>query len=810
MPLLLPAAAWVMGLAAARCDQVNWPIMFGLGAAASFLLFLQIGSKPKSPVLLAAALLLAGILWGWAGLLHDARRIDVDATWLNTPLELAAKVAEIQQQADYSRLTLSDVRRTDGARLHGDIWLYTHAHRDSEAWRPLLLPGDRIEVRARLHAPRNQRNPSGFDFAAWCFDHHIALLGGADGEVRRTAYGATWLEMVRQRIRQELALLPQAQGGVIRALLLGERGMIPEHINDAFAATGAAHLLAISGLHIGLLAGLGFALCWLVLTRREVWIVNLPVRGLAMLGGVLLALAYAQLAGWPLPTQRAAIMLAAAAIAWWLRANTSPLNTLLAALMLILFFDPSALGSLSLWLSFVATMGILLWAGTSAGHEASSRQWGKVLRRWAIGLLLVTLVASLVTLPLVAHVFGRLPTYSLPANLLLTPLYTLFILPLSLLGAVLVGCGLDSGAHTLFALAGCGVELGNRLLLRISAWPAGHLWLPAIPLWLDAAYMGGMAGAALLLYRSRRVMSVALLMLTLAAYVAAASREGPPAVSRFIAWDVGQGAASSLILPGGRVMVIDAAGRPGSRFNAGTTMADGLRGMGLTHVDVLLITHAQSDHDGGALSLLHHVNRIGELWLADVPEMHLSQTIDKLCRAAIGQGGRVRWLQQGDHLDFAPAAGKVLWPPRGYAAANANNTSLVLQLRLPSGQRLLLDGDIESPAERLIVTDQQRQALASDVMLMPHHGSKTSSSPAFLAAIHPRLAIAQTGFDNRYGFPAPVVLARYRALGSRISNTADGAVVVDFASDGGFRLLEVMPVGSEKRKLALQWWRHLL
>jgi len=779
-------------------------VMLVVGLATFFFL-LYFKRSPKSKPFVAACFILAGLSWGWLSLLADARQVSADDTWQKSMVEFSADLVHVQQHALYKRLTLDDVQRSDGARLNGRVWLYSYTRQPaSNNQDSSLLPGDRIHVKAILHQPRNHRNPAGFDFEAYCFDRHIALLGSARGKVTRISSGPSWLELVRNRIRNTLSQFPVGQGGVIAALVLGERHKIPQEIYDAFAATGAAHLLAISGLHVGMVGTLGLALFWFVLTRREAWMINLPVRKIAMLGGVLLAFAYASLADWPLPTQRAVMMLAAAALAWWLRSYARPVNTLLAALMLILLLDASAIASLSLWLSFLATGGILLWAGQPI-EPTESR-----LVRWALGLLLVTIVAALVTLPLVAHVFGRLPVYSLPANLLMTPIYTLVILPVSLLAALLAATGLDGGAHVLFSFAALGVELGNRILLLISQWPAGHVWLPAISLWLSAAYAAGMGLAVLLLSRGQRVAAAALLLLTLGAYSASVMVESPPAVTRFTVWDVGQGAASSILLPDGKVMVVDVAGRRGSRFNAGTTLAEGLRAGGLTHVDVLIISHAQSDHMGGAITLLHRVNRVGELWLADVPQMHKSSHIDAIRREVLRQGGTVRWLHQGESAVFAGAGMKVLWPPKDYVSGNGNNSSLLLRLDLPGGQRLLLGGDIEEPVEVDIVASSINRELDSDVMLIPHHGSRTSSTQAFLAAVSPKLAIVQTGYDNRYGFPAPEILLRYAALGANVRNTADGAVIVDFTASGAMQVLDVPPVRSPKRKLALQWWHHLL
>lgn len=808
--MLLPATGWAAGIAIARVDGIAWPVMFALVGCSILVVLPGLFLKARYPGWMLACFLLGGFVWGWVSLVSDAARFDTPASWQDGPVRISATIAAMKRQSAGWRLSLDDVQRDDGQTLAGKLWLYVYPQQGGEAasaagdW----LPGDRIEADTVLHAPRNHHNPSGFDFMAWCFDRHIALLGSARGEVRRLSAGSSWLEHVRQRIRRGTEGLPEARGGVIRALLLGERQAIPESVYTAFASTGAAHLLAISGLHVGLVAGLGFALIWWLLTRLESCIVSLPVRGIALACGVLLAMLYAQLAGWPLPTQRAAMMLAAAALAWWWRARAAPLNVMLAALMLILLLDASAITSLSLWLSFVATAGILLWAGRADGDDLPA--W----RRWASGLFMVTLLAWLATLPLVTDVFGRLPVYSLPANLLATPLYTLFVLPCSLAGALLAAMGWGSGAHAMFDLAAQGIGVGNQLLEVICHWPISGLWLPDIPWWLSVLYASGLTGCVWLMRDRQRIAAMFLLCLTLSVYSALAISEGRVDASRLIAWDVGQGSATSLTLRGGRVMVVDAAGRPGARFNAGVTMAEGLRGMGLTHIDVLVISHDQSDHAGGVLSLVRRMNHIGELWLADVPVTHHSRRISRIRHEVEQRGGTVRWLGQGDEVVFAGSKGAVLWPPAGWDAANGNNNSLVLHLRLPGGPGLLLPGDIEATVEKSLL--EGGLLPACDVLLVPHHGSATSSTAEFIAALAPSIAIAQAGFANRYGFPAELVRQRYRDAGSRLLDTSGGAVMLamDAAAKSGGQprvpLLETPRVYSERRNRALQWWRHFL
>jgi competence protein ComEC len=657
-------------------------------------------------------------------------------------------------------------------------------------------------VRVRWHAPHNHNNPGGFDFEGYCFDRHIALIGSAKGPVVVLASNASWLEGMRQHIRDVLNDLPDTQAGIIEALLLADRSHIPIRIQDAFAATGAMHLLAISGLHVGMAGAIGFGLCWWLLTRREAWIVGLPVRGISLVAGLTVAAAYASLAGWPLPTQRATMMLAAGVLAWWIKARTKPFNTLLAALIVILLLDAQAVGSVSLWLSFTATASILFWAGRQESHVD-----GFHIRRAFTGMLWVTLIAGLATLPLIAHTFGRLPIYSLPANVMMVPLYSLFILPLALAGAVFAGLGMSGAATWLFSVAGYGIDMGNRLLTWMSQWPGGHLWVPSVPWWLTCLYVSGAMLAAALLWKGRRSAAWAAMTLVVLIYGMVVVRERPSAQAQLIAWDVGQGAAMSLVLPDDRVMVVDAPGRRGSRFNGGTIVAAGLRASGITHIDVLALTHAQSDHMGGMMRLIGQMNHVAQLWLADVPGVRRHRRVQHLIQRVRAQGGSVRWLKQGEDIVFGGVKGRVLWPPAGYAPSNPNNASLVLSFRMGNGRRLLFPGDIEAKAESRIVAHGLK---TYDVMLMPHHGSATSSIPVFIRAVTPKVVIAQTGYANHYGFPKLQVVRRYERAGARIWDTANGAVTVMVDDKNSARVAYAAPVRSEKRHRALQWWQQHL
>ncbi|MDQ6977859.1 MAG: ComEC/Rec2 family competence protein, partial [Ghiorsea sp.] len=464
----------------------------------------------------------------------------------------------------------------------------------------------------------------------------------------------------------------------------------------------------ISGLHMGLVAGWGFILAWWLITRREAWIVRFPVRTFALTAGMFLAFAYALLAGFPIPAQRAFLMLLAAVLAWSLRATLMPLNTMFAALMLITLIDPASVLSVSLWLSFTATSALLIWAGRQPKVESMyAKAW-----MWLKGMFWVSIIASLATLPLIGYVFERLPAWSLLANTLLVPLYAFWVLPLALLGEFFALWGGSSWAVHIFEWSGWGISWGNQVLLWIHTLPAGNLWLRG-----DLPGLYGLLVVCLLLsglfwLQNKRWVSVSVLLISLGCYAVVMLGEAEVKQTQLYVWDVGQGASSLLVLPDFKLL-IDVSGKRGSKFNGGTIAAQNMRHLGWLHADAVLLSHAQSDHAGGIKRLLASLNGVHELWLADVPKNHayFAEVMNKM---------PVRWLKKGDNFDIKGKNHvKVLWPPQGYAPRNNNNTSLVLEITLITGQKLLFAGDMEAPVEWEILNDIQ----PVDVMLMPHHGS---------------------------------------------------------------------------------------
>ncbi|MDQ7001867.1 MAG: ComEC/Rec2 family competence protein, partial [Ghiorsea sp.] len=284
IPLLLPSLAWVLGLSLAYLEVFPWfyislmllPLLWWLRQSWLYVLW-------------------AGLVFGTVSLAWQTLQYDVDNSWLNQKINIQATIEEVRQTSQYTRLHLKHIQRDDGQVLSSQINVYVYRHAQ------ILLPDMEIKLRLKLHQPRNKKNPAYFDYEQYLFHQGIALVGSASGDIEVLDKHMSWLAQGRQKIRHVLAGLSHDKQGVLLALLLADRSKIPLTINDAFAASGATHLLAISGLHMGLVAGWGFIIAWWLITRRETWIVHYPVRSIALTAGMMLAFAYALIAGFPIP-----------------------------------------------------------------------------------------------------------------------------------------------------------------------------------------------------------------------------------------------------------------------------------------------------------------------------------------------------------------------------------------------------------------------------------------------------------------------------------------------------------------------------
>ncbi|HFC54351.1 MAG TPA: DNA internalization-related competence protein ComEC/Rec2, partial [Gammaproteobacteria bacterium] len=560
---------------------------------------------------------------------------------------------------------------------------------------------------------------------------------------------SVWYSRPVDRLRTRLRRLIAGQigdhpfSGLVTALAIGERGSIPNRQWDTLAATGTSHLMAISGLHIGLIAGLAFFLgryLW-TLCGRAALIVPAPQAAAAL--ALLLAAAYAALAGFSIPTRRALIMVAAVMVALLLRRQVTPARALLLALGGVLLMDPVAVVTAGFWLSFAAVAVILYGLGGRLRGTGGWRQWGRV--QWVVALGL---------LPLLALFFQQVPLLSPLANLLAVPWVSMAVVPLTLLGAACVLLYPPLGGW----LLGLAADLLGWLW-PILEWLAGldfSRWQPGgePSSWaLAAAAIGILWMLAPRGVPARWVGGVWLLPL-----VVAAPQRPAPGEAWFTLLDVGQGLAA-VVQTRNHTLVYDTGPKFSDRFDTGAAVVvPFLRNAGVQTVDVLMVGHGDNDHIGGAASLLrsYDVRRI----LSTVPE-RLSEGAEP-CR----RGESWRW----DGVRFT------ILHPEADGTMAGNDASCVLRVE-SGGGALLLTGDIERRAERELLAEYPRQ-LAAAILVAPHHGSKSSSQRRFVAAVDPKYVLFPVGYRNRFHHPHPQVARRYRE---------EGALLLDSASLGAIR-----------------------
>lgn len=634
-------------------------------------------------------------------------------------------------------------------------WYQGRRDGDALAELPPLRPGERWRLTVRLKRPHGNANPQAFDYEAWLLERNIRATGyvraAPDGApvtalVASPGYGS---ERLRHRIRESfLALLPPERyplAGILVALAVGDQRAIHGDLWNTFNRTGTTHLMSISGLHVTMVAALVAALVNWGWRRAPRLVLACPAQRVAVLAGWAAAFFYTALAGFGVPAQRTLYMLSVAALALQAGRLVAPSRILALALLVVLLIDPWAVLAAGFWLSFGAVASLLYIGAPSVGRAPG---WRGRLREWG----LVQWAATLASLPIVLLIFQQFSLVSPLANAVAIPVVSFLVTPLALLGAVVPWWPILELAHGL--LAGL-----MAVLDHCAAWPVWQA--PAPPLW--AALLAAPGVAVLLLPRGVPGRPLgAFLLLPVLFWPAPRPAPGEAWITVL---DVGQGLAT-LVQTAEHSLVYDPGPLYSAESDAGQrVVVPYLRTLGLNRLDLLLVTHRDSDHAGGAASLR-----------AALPVDGLRTSIDGFGGEPCLAGQAWTW----DGVRFT-----ILHPgAEGYRrAGKSNNLSCVLRVEA-GGRAMLLTSDIEAVDEAALLA-RDRAALAAEVLLVPHHGSRTSSTPDFLAAVGAREAIVPVGYRNRFGHPKAEVLERYAAGATHLWRTdRDGAIRVRLGGDG--------------------------
>ena len=686
-------------------------------------------------------------------------------------------------QADYAGDSmLAQVRVSDYPRARGDsiVFLVESVgdrripQRVRVSWfDPPHVPaiGEVWELELRLQRPRGTSNPGVFDYESWLFREKLHATGYVVGGKRNRLLWsgtATKLERFRARFvaRAVVAADSTASAGVLAAVGVGLRHLVSHEQWDRYAISGTSHLMAISGLHVGLAAIAAFFVAGLSLGA-------LPggrnVYRMAVVAGFGFALAYALVSGFGVPARRAVVMLAVGALTVLRGRQVDPLAAVALAAALVYTFDPVATMRPGFDLSFAAVV-LLLWL-------AKRRNVARITPRWLSGARqLVTMQVFLLfgLLPLTALIFQRFAIIATPVNLVAVPLFSLVTVPLTVAGLA-IGEFSEALANKLLVIAAASIDILDGYVERMATLPFADLRLAALDgaglllLCLPLAWVVLPPG-----WPGRRIAflgTVAVVMW----------RPAAPPQGCFDTWvlDVGQG-LSVAVETHEDVLLFDT----GMAWRGGASAAEQsiipfLRSRRIRHIDRLLVSHADLDHSGG----LDAIRK--EIGVASVIAGEAGIT-GANARCVAGQ----RWTSAGIAFD-------VLHPSKTMSATG-NAASCVLRVSTgPHG--LLMTGDIEAESERSLI--QSGVALTSDIMVVPHHGSLTSSTVPFTDSVRPSYAVISAGYANRWGFPKVRVVERWKAVGADVLNTAtSGAIHFRVCAQGGVRSI------SRERQRRHRFW----
>ncbi|MBN1571934.1 MAG: DNA internalization-related competence protein ComEC/Rec2 [Deltaproteobacteria bacterium] len=717
--------------------------------------------------------------------------------------------------SDSTRIVLKDVMIKDGRKwidVKGRLGVTIYERTDSIGY------GDVIFYRGKIRNPTNFNNPGGFDYVFYLKRRSISSISYIKGRdyffVSENVSPPTLrkIEEIRRKIRTFIdTAVPITEGAILKALIIGERSEIPEDLYDSYRRTGMAHILAISGMHIGIIFLISFSVLHVVLVRIPRLALIFPVKTFALIVSLLPIFLYTILSGLKITAVRSTIMITAYVLSVVIGRDRDLLNTLSLAALIILIVSPASLFDPAFQLSFTAVMSIILIyplltdpvKNRIYSGDGSAPTLGRRLLLRGYQFAAVSVSALFGILPISAHYFYTESPLSILMNFAVVPLLGFFAVPLSLVSIPLVFISGEVAGLLLDGAAGA-VTISNWMINGVdSLFPGGfavipprlpemvlyYLILVVVIFYANEYRRRSLQPRQSVKSRLRIIFVVLLSTLVLLLSYQALNRYHPKRLSvTFI--NVGQGDSTLIKFPGGRTMLIDGGGFHGGGFDTGRSIVSPyLLHERIRRIDYLVLTHPEFDHYGGIEYILKNFN-VGEFWVTeagmDSEEIEDLRSTSKMRNVPI-----VTISDDTTDLAINGAVVEFLHPPPGLQTKgdmksdlgeNLNNSSIVFRIKYGYFS-LLMTGDIEAEAERLIMS--KNRELKSLVLKSPHHGSNTSSGITFLNEVEPAVVVIMCGEKERFGFPKDETLERYEYIGAVVFRTdIDGAVIVKSDGDG--------------------------
>lgn len=677
-----------------------------------------------------------------------------------------------------SKLRLQVERVTSGgdtAAVNGRILLYIKKGRGR------FCTGDRILFSSRLRKPRPFGLPGEIDQARRLAYQRVFETAFVlePGEIVLLREGAGWRHDV-DRVAASLGVFimteePGPEGGVLKALLLGDRGDVPEELNDAYAGSGVNHILSISGFHVGIIFLSLFQLLWFAARRCEFLALRINLKELFLVATLPVLIFYLLLSGQAAATTRSVLMIVVAVAALCLKREIDPVNVIMLAACGILAAAPETFFDVSFQLSFLAIWGVVTMAPALASPFEKSRR----AVRWLLLLIAASIAAILATLVPVAYYFQRLSLVGVLANLVIVPLLGY--------GAVVAGFAslplsfvAPPAAGALLHIAAGLVKLSDRVIAKLAA-------VPVITAYAPSRFDILLACLALCAFTfvstgvRRFFATVPLLLLLVFRAVPTAKGSAGGICIDFLS--VGQGDAAVVQLPDGKRMLVDGGGNAtdGDARVGARLLVPALRALGVNRLDYLVLSHEHPDHLQGVLHLAANFN-VGEFWETGVPSNSPEYLQLKWVLTARAVPVRV---VNGTVSPFVVGGGMVepLWPLEPeQRSRDANADSMVFRLSY-GGSSVLFTGDLGGEEEEVLL--KRGAPVRCSILKVAHHGSRYSTGEAFLRAAGPQAAVISAGLGNTFHLPAPSTVARLEKRGIRVYRTdRDGTVRAEWGAGG--------------------------